>query len=150
MKHDDHHCQALVLLCIDFRFWQATLRFVKNQLKIKSFDILALAGGAKSLACLAVRRASSTKKIYQRTVLDNIKISIQLHQIKKIILVNHQDCGAYGGSQQFKSLKKEITFHQKELQKARRLLKRLYPRLRVINVFVNFQNVTIVRNRSNL
>lgn len=124
-----HHCQALILLCIDFRFWQTTLEFVKNKLKIKSFDILALAGGAKSLA-------SPTKKIYQQTVLGNIKISVDLHQIQKIILVNHQDCGAYGGSQRFKSLKEEITFRQKELQKAKKFLSKIYPKLKVIKIFV--------------
>lgn len=134
MKNTNHHCEALAIFCIDFRFWKKTLNFIKEKLKIKSFDVLALAGGAKNLA-------SPKEEIYRKIVIENLKISISLHKIKKIILVNHEDCGAYGGSKRFESLEKEISFHKKELLKAKKILKRIFPNQTIFAFFVGKKKI---------
>ena len=115
--------EALVLTCIDFRF-QEKLKDALVKLKIKKYDLLALAGGAKNLA-------NPTKVIYQKTVLDNIKLAADLHKIKTVILTNHIDCGAYGGSGKHKSSREEIVFHKCELKKAEELIKKIFPNLKV-------------------
>lgn len=114
--------EALVLTCIDFRFHEK-LKSALLELKIKNYDLLSLAGGAKNLA-------SPARAIYQKTVLDNIKLAAQLHKIKKVILVNHNDCGAYGGSGKHKNLREEIIFHKSELKKAEELIKKTFPNLK--------------------
>lgn len=122
---NNHHelPEALVLTCVDFRF-QEKLKEALQKLKIKKYDLLALAGGAKNLA-------SPTKAIYQKTVLDNIKLAVGLHKIKTMVLMNHIDCGAYGGSGEHKNLRAEITFHKSELKKAEELIKKIFPDLKI-------------------
>lgn len=111
LNNKDHTCDALVLSCIDFRFHQLLTDYVRRDLGISRFDLVALAGGAKNLA-------SPAKKGYKEAVLDNIDIAIRLHGIKGVILTNHMDCGAYGGSGKFATRDEEIAFHEAELRKA--------------------------------
>lgn len=123
-KQNNHHelPDALVLACIDFRF-QDKLKEALQKLKIKKYDLLSLAGGAKNLA-------SPTKEIYQKTVLDNIKLAVDLHKIKTVILINHIDCGAYGGSGKHKNFREETLFHKSELKKAEDLIKKTFSNLK--------------------
>lgn len=123
-KQNNHHKlpDALVLTCIDFRF-QDKLKDALVKLKIKKYDLLALAGGAKNLA-------SPTKVIYQKMVLDNIKLAADLHKIKTVVLINHIDCGAYGGSIKYKNLREETAFHKSELKKAEQFVKKTFPNLK--------------------
>jgi carbonic anhydrase len=74
-----HTCEAIVITCIDFRL-QAFIENWLKQLKSEGYDRVALAGGCKNFD----------------TILVQIEISKRLHDIKKVILINHEDCGAYG------------------------------------------------------
>ena len=127
-KHYHKLPQAIVISCIDFRFHEKLKQALKRE-KINSFDLLTLTGGAKNLA-------NPSKKIYQQTVIDNIKLAQKLHKIKMVVLCNHIDCGAYGGSSQFKNLKEEIKFHQAELKKAEKIIKKLFPVLKVKTIIL--------------
>lgn len=109
--------EAIVISCIDFRFHQKLKEALKKE-EIGSYDILTLAGGAKNLA-------KPTKKIYQQTVIDNIKLAYKLHKIKTVVLCSHIDCGAYGGSDRFNNIKEEIKFHQAELRRAKDAIKKI-------------------------
>lgn len=120
--------QAIVLFCIDFRFHQKLREALKKK-KINSYDLICLAGGAKNLA-------SPSKKIYRQIVLDNIKLAQKLHKIKTVVLCNHLDCGAYGGSDKFKGLKEEMEFHKMELKKAQKAVKKLFPTLKIQTVLL--------------
>lgn len=123
MDNNHEFPEALVLTCIDFRFHNK-LKETLAKLKIKNYDLMALAGGAKNLG-------NPTKFQYQKTVLDNIGIAINLHKIKKVVLINHIDCGAYGGSGKHKNKKEETAFHKSELKKAEEAIKSAFPNLKV-------------------
>ena len=107
-----HSCKALVLHCIDFRFQEQISEFLEKKFP-QSYDRVALAGGVKEL--LENGERSITLK--------NLEISSQLHQPKTIVLIQHEDCGAYGGSGAFRSSAKELEHQRQELQKATALLK---------------------------
>lgn len=77
---EEHHCQAAVVTCIDFRFQKYIDGWIRENLGEGNHDRIALAGGVKDL----------------ETIVGQLKISHRLHDIKKIILMNHEDCGAYG------------------------------------------------------
>lgn len=77
---NNHTCEAVVITCIDFRFQPYIDIWVKDNLGIKNHDRVALAGGVKGL----------------ETILGQVEISNRLHHIKRVILINHEDCGAYG------------------------------------------------------
>ena len=88
-----HNCEAVVLACIDFRFWKETMKFVEEELGIKSYDFPKMPGAAK-----AINDCLSEVDVPMKC----IGVPCDLHQVQKIVIVNHADCGAYGGSKQFK------------------------------------------------
>jgi len=122
-----HSCEAVVLTCIDFRFWRETLRYVENELGIKSFDFPSLPGAAKAINdCL-----SETDLAMQC-----VSVPCDLHHAKKLVIVNHQDCGAYGGSKVFNGDETlEQKFHEEELKKAKSKILKKYSELEVILVY---------------
>lgn len=77
---EDHGCEAVVITCIDFRLQDYINGWIGQNLGSRNHDRVALAGGVKDW----------------EIVLNQIKISKMLHDIKKVVLINHEDCGAYG------------------------------------------------------
>lgn len=125
---DIHHCEAVVLTCIDFRFWQPITEFVEKELGIKSFDFPSVPGAAK-----AINECACNTDLAMQCV----NVPCNLHHAKKIVIVNHQDCGAYGGSGKFNGdSEAEIAFHKEELEKAKKRLLELYPDKEIITAFV--------------
>ncbi len=121
-----HHCEAVVLSCIDFRFWKETVKFVESELKIKTFDFPSLPGSAK-----AINESND-----ETFVFGCISVPIELHHAKKIVIINHQDCGAYGGSVKFNNDEKlEQEFHEKELNKAKKKILGKYPDKEIILIY---------------
>lgn len=121
-----HSCEAVVLSCIDFRFWRETVKFVEDELGIKNFDFPSLPGAAK-----AINECADNDITMQC-----VSVPCDLHHAKKLVLVNHQDCGAYGGSKIFKGDEfAEQRFHEQELQKAKEKVLVKYPNLEVILVY---------------
>lgn len=113
---------SLVLLCIDYRFWPQALPILEK--KYGDFDLIEIAGSSKNLT-------SPLEKEDKIALLENIGISVKLHHPHKIILTNHTDCGAYGGSKKFKSHDEEIEFHKEELVKAKKIIEEKFPDLPV-------------------
>ena len=77
---DSHRAEAIIITCIDFRLQEAINKWISENSQPGTFDRVALAGGVKNL----------------ETILGQIEIAHRLHHIKKVILINHEDCGAYG------------------------------------------------------
>ena len=77
---NNHDCEAVIVTCIDFRFQEYINNWILEGFQPKTFDRVAFAGGVKSLDI----------------IMDQIEISHRLHHIKKVVLINHEDCGAYG------------------------------------------------------
>ncbi|MBI3638510.1 hypothetical protein HY227_02095 [Candidatus Wolfebacteria bacterium] len=127
-----HSCDAMVIHCIDFRFGNGVHDFIKNDMGLNCFDIVSLAGGAKNLA-------SPAEDFLLETVLENTEISQRLHHIKKIILVNHMDCGAYGGSAKFENLEAETEFHKSELEKAAKVILEKFPNMEIVKIFAYYE-----------
>ncbi len=75
-----HKCEAVIVTCMDFRFQPAIHKWAEANYGEGGFDRVAYAGGVKDL----------------ETVLGQIKLSRKLHGSEKVVLVNHEDCGAYG------------------------------------------------------
>lgn len=114
-----HTCEAVVLTCIDFRFWKETAEFVEKELGVKSYDFPSLPGAAKAInECLKETDVA----------MQCIGVPCELHHAGKIIIVNHEDCGAYGGSAKFGGDQDaEQKFHEGELRKAKEKIAELYP-----------------------
>jgi hypothetical protein len=67
---------------------------------------------------------------------------MRLHQTRRVILMQHSDCGAYGGLEAFKGdAGAERQNHGEELRKAARVLAEAIPELTVEGYFVDFEGV---------
>jgi len=120
---DIHACEAVVLTCIDFRFWKETVEFVELELGIENFDFPSLPGAAK-----AINESSG-----EDLAMSCISVPVDLHHAQKIVIINHQDCGAYGGSGKFNGNDEaEQKFHEEELKKAKEKILAKYPNKEVI------------------
>lgn len=124
-----HNCEAVVLTCIDFRFWRETLEFIEKELNLTTFDFPSLPGATKALTqCISGESEELASSC--------IGVPVNLHHAKKIVLVHHEDCGAYGGSGKFEGDKDtEQAFHEMELRKAKDAILKKYPEKEVVMVY---------------
>jgi carbonic anhydrase len=103
-----HTCDAMVVCCIDFRFQKFIRDWTDKELAGKTFDMVGFAGSTKDL----------------ETVMKQLDISVRLHQIKQLILIHHEECGAYGAESTPER-------HSLDLKKAHRAVLAKYPDLQV-------------------
>jgi hypothetical protein len=127
-------CDAAVVWCFDNRFETGFRKFLQRA-GVTYWDAIKIAGGTK---CLASPAAESERQF----VTDQIRISMRLHQTRRVILMLHSDCGAYGGLEAFgNDARAEAEHHQAELRKAADYLRQEIPDLQVDPYFVNFEGV---------
>ncbi|MFA6495248.1 MAG: carbonic anhydrase [Candidatus Paceibacterota bacterium] len=137
LAKEHYQAEAVIVWCYDHRAWQALLDFLKEQ-GIQDFDLVSIAGGVKSLA-------SPAKESDRDFVLGQIATSARLHHTQKVILMNHADCGGYGGSEACGGAgEKEFAFHVLELEKAGAKVREVLPDLSVEKVIVTFKGATIL------
>ncbi len=80
--------EALALTCIDYRLVDDSVKLFDLMHLTNEYDLTALAGA--SLAAVSPKFPSSNAAFW-----DHVGIAKQLHHIKKVIVVDHRDCGAY-------------------------------------------------------
>ena len=103
-----HKCNAVVVVCIDFRFQKYIRDWLKKNFKNKTYDLVGFAGATKELD----------------VVMKQIDISVRLHHVNGVILIHHEDCGAYGEEDSYER-------HVKDLCKARKRVLFAYPQVKV-------------------
>jgi carbonic anhydrase len=79
---------ALAITCIDYRLVDDAVHFFDGRKMTNDYDQVSLAGA--SLAAVSDKFPSSNAAFW-----DHIAIAKQLHHIKKVVLLDHRDCGAY-------------------------------------------------------
>lgn len=115
-----HSCEAVVVTCIDYRLQKTIDNWISENFAPKSFDRVAIAGGIKNLDI----------------IMGQIEISEKLHHIKKVVLINHEDCGAYGDPPAGGPEK-----HAEDLKKAASQIKQRYPGLEVETYFLRLNGI---------
>lgn len=131
----DYRCDAAVLWCFDNRFELGFRKFLKH-LGVATPDSIRIAGGAK---CMASPERESDRDF----VLDQIRRSMRLHGTRRVILMLHSDCGAYGGlAGGFKDdARAEAEHHNAELQRAAANLGNALPGVEVLAYFADFEGI---------
>ena len=134
-SRERYQCDAAILWCFDNRFDLGFRKFLKR-IGVTNSDPIKIAGGAKSLA-------SPGLETDREFVLDQIRTSMKLHGTKRVILMVHSDCGAYGGlAGGFAGDKKaEAQHHEQELDRAAANLVKAIPGLEVQGYFVDFEGI---------
>ncbi|HLB93319.1 MAG TPA: carbonic anhydrase [Terriglobales bacterium] len=128
---------AAVLCCFDHRIGTVVREFLKEQ-HIERPDMIVVAGGAKTLA-------SPRNDFEQDFILEQVRMSIRLHQTRRVLVMSHSDCATYGGLAYFKGdPAAEAAHHRTELLRAAALLTSNFPGISVEPYFVNFEGVSEV------
>lgn len=119
------HVTALGLTCIDYRLVDDGMRFFDAQKLTNDYDQVALAGA--SLASVSAKFLSSNKAFW-----DHVGIAKTLHNIQKVVVLDHRDCGAYKvafGRDYAGEKDAETLQHKGVMLKMRALLKKRHPDL---------------------
>lgn len=109
-----HYCGGAAIFCVDFRFVEETLEWLRSNYG-SDFDIWTMPGGCKILASDDEADRRFAKEWLQKMA----AVSCGLHGIKKLAVINHADCGAYGGRKAFGSILAEKEKHSADLKKSR-------------------------------
>jgi len=118
-----HTCPALLLSCMDWRLHPRLEELVRARVG-GLIDVVTIPGAVQSLL-------DAGQPAVRDYVLHSIDISVRLHGIQRVALVNHTDCGAYGGRQAFASDPAELARHQADLRAARQLVGSRFPGIAV-------------------
>ncbi len=125
--------KALVLSCIDYRVLEAERYFLSLQNLGNLYDMTALAGS--SLALSGVPHQADAMAFW-----DQLDISYRLHHIKKVIILDHQDCAAFAykiNPQLSDDPKLELQTHQESMSRAYWAIRDKYPDLNIELYFVS-------------
>ena len=132
---EKYHCDAAIIWCFDNRFELGFRKFLKR-IGVVNSDPIKVAGGAK---CLATPDLESERQF----VLEQIRKSMRLHGARRVILMLHSDCGAYGGLDAGfgGDAATERAHHHEELRRAADNLERAIPGVEISAYFVDFEGV---------
>jgi len=118
--------KAMVLSCLDPRFQSIIFDYLNKKKLNGKYSSFTIAGAAIGVT-------SSKFKKWHKTFWDNIDISIKLHNIKKLIVINHRDCSVakfINGKKEFSELN-EKKIHKKSFEEIKKSLKNKYPNLSI-------------------
>ena len=121
------HADALLLNCMDYRLANDITRYMDARGLAEKYDQLILAGA--SLGALNDKYPAWNEVFWA-----HLDLAIQLHQIHKLIVIDHRDCGAYKlllGEAAVKDPDTELKSHVKQLYALRSTVLTRYPHLEV-------------------
>ncbi|CAH6421437.1 Hypothetical protein KVN_LOCUS265 [uncultured virus] len=120
-----HKAHAFVLSCIDYRFIDYTSQLLEDSYLNKDYDFTTLAGASLGF---------NQKKFncWRKTFIDLVKLAIELHDIKEIIVIDHMDCGAYALIYPDINIntKEEKKLHIKNILQFIKEMKKIFPNLK--------------------
>ena len=85
-------CDALVVHCMDYRLQKFLQPWITVRFGYDNFDIISLAGSVHDY----------------EMVLKYVQLAVQIHAIKTVCLINHEDCRAYGREGTYRRHKQDL------------------------------------------
>ena len=129
---DDKISSIAGIFCSDERFVDASMSFLKDILKLKGFDLIVTAGGPAFISAdIAV-------------LMDNIKLLKEAHDLKRLILISHEDCRYYAKKYTNVDGGKVIMHQHKDLLDAKQKLNQLFPDIMVESYFARINGEEII------
>ena len=114
-----HTCQAFVYSCIDFRFHKAVMQWAEEKFGPRNFDYKTDAGSILALA--------HEDEAVKEFILKQIELAVNGHQVKTIILIQHQTCGGYAARFGQMNMPTEADKQKKDLDTVKELVKGRLP-----------------------
>ena len=116
----------MVLSCIDPRFQPIIYNYLKKKKLNGKYSSFTIAGSAIGVTANKFKR-------WHKTFWDNFDTSVKLHNIRKLIVINHRDCGVakvINGKKIFNKLN-ETKIHQNSFIKIKKKFKKKYPKFKI-------------------
>ena len=116
----------MVLSCIDPRFQPIVYNYLKKRKLRGKYSSFTIAGSALGVT-------ANKFKIWHKVFWDNFKTSVKIHNINKLIVINHRDCGVakiINGNKEFSDIN-ETNVHKNSFKKIKKIFKKKYPKLRI-------------------
>lgn len=104
LPDDTKKAKALLLSCMDLRVIDETAWLMEELGLHNKYDHIAIAGSALGVLTASYRspgarfeekRGVADTRHFGKTFWNHVDLAIALHQIDKVIIVEHGDCGAY-------------------------------------------------------
>jgi carbonic anhydrase len=121
------HYEAMVLGCIDPRLQEPVHKYTASRNLTGKYSQFVIAGAAIGVV-------AEPFKDWHKAFWDNLATSIQLHNIKTVIAINHRDCGAAKiayGEAKVATREVETETHRAALMEFRKQVKERQPSLGV-------------------
>lgn len=125
--------EVLLLSCMDYRLLDEVARYMDGRGLTDKYDHVILAGA--SLGALV-----DAKPEWGATFWNHVDVAKQLHHIRKVMIIDHRDCGAYKvfiGPETAKDRETETHFHTEQLRKVAAVLAARHPDLGVELLLMN-------------
>ena len=113
----------MVLSCIDPRFQTPIYNFLKKKNLSGKYSSFTIAGAAAGVTHVKFKK-------WHKTFLDNLSSSIKLLWINRLIVVNHEDCGAIKIAEGKKNFKEE-QIHKLSFHKLKKIVMKKFPKLKL-------------------
>jgi len=118
--------KAMVLSCIDPRFQPIVYNYLRKKKLSGKYSSFTIAGSAVGVTANKFKR-------WHKIFWDNFETSVKLHNIKKLIVINHRDCGAakiINGKKEFSDMN-ETKVHKNSFKKIKKIFRKKYPKLSI-------------------
>jgi hypothetical protein len=102
VKYEAARIHAAALYCSDGRLGEHFDDFLQNGLSLPRYDRLCLPGGP---ACLA---GHPQAYLEEQGVVDELQFLVEVHKLKRIVLIAHQGCAFYGTRLELKEPRLEL------------------------------------------
>ena len=127
--------KTMVLSCIDPRFQPIVYKYLKKKKLVGQYSAFTIAGSSIGVTAKKFKR-------WHKVFWDNFNTSIKLHNIKKLIVINHRDCGAAKIISEKKEFSKinETKIHKNSFQIIKKIFKKKYPKLSIEFKIISLNN----------
>lgn len=102
LRYDSSRMHAAALYCSDGRVGAHFDDFLQNGLSLPRYDRLCLPGGP---ACLA---GHPQAHLEEKGVLDELTFLVEVHRLKRVVLIAHQGCAFYATRLELKEPRLEL------------------------------------------
>ncbi|MFM1856638.1 MAG: hypothetical protein RLZ83_1947 [Pseudomonadota bacterium] len=126
-KEGAHGTDVLLLSCMDYRLVDDTERYMTGRGLRDRYDHVVLAGAS-------LGAVTSKFPAWGQTFWDHLGVAIDLHHIRKVMVLDHRDCGAYKvilGPAHLASPLSERAAHAESLNQLRAQILARHPKLDV-------------------
>lgn len=102
VRYEQERIHAAALYCSDGRLGEHFDDFLQNGLLLPRYDRVSLPGGP---ACLA---GHPQAHLEEQGVVDELKFLVEVHKLKRVVLIAHQGCAFYGSRLDLKEPRLEL------------------------------------------